>query len=267
MLTEHPGKERRLAAFLAIAAVISFVAPAQAETSEDDERPRLAGVWFSEQSFHHENVSADGLFATTEAPPPLPGDEPHLREPYVSAYREAQNSEPAGSGDFTLPADTEAQCHPDGMPKMMRGILPIEILQEPGKLVVLTEELSQVRRIFIGDPMPPLEELAQSYAGYSVGRWEGDTLVVDTAAILPQVNFIGLPNSGKVTVTERFRLAAPDRLEIAYTYSDPEVLAEPYQFTWTYERNDQHRILEYICDSNRYSAQPDGTLSFTIDPL
>ena len=248
--------------FAAVLAVSCLAAPLAAQ-----DRPDFAGVWFSEQSFHHENDTPDGLFAIVDAPPPLPGGEPVLREPHASAWRSRQQAAPPPSADpFAIPSDTEAQCHPDGMPKMMRGILPIEIMQEQGKLVVLTEELSQVRRVFIGDVMPPVDELAQSYAGYSVGRWEGDTLVVDTAAILPQVNFIGLPNSGEVTLIERFRLASPDRLEIAFTYRDPQVLAQPYEFTWTYRRNDGHRILEYICDANRYSAQPDGTLSLTLDP-
>jgi hypothetical protein len=56
-----------------------------------------------------------------------------------------------------------------------------------------------------------------------------------------------------------------DRLEIQFTYKDDLVLEEPYKFTWTYTRHDEHKVMEYVCDNNKYTIGPDGTVQFNID--
>jgi hypothetical protein len=171
---------------------------------------------------------------------------------------------PEEYGGSKLQADSSIQCLPDGMPRMMRGILPIEIVQTPKKLIIITEELSQVRRIFL-DKLPPMNEIIPGYAGYSAGHWEGSKLIVTTVSIRPEVLFAGIPYSEQRRITETFSLADKDRLEIKFKYEDNKVLTSPYEFTWTYTRHDDHKVAEYVCDNNKYTTLPDGSVEFNIE--
>lgn len=230
--------------------------------------PNFSGVWYSQQNLNRESDKAtegpDALFRQTiDEHVPADGG-PKLREPYRTQKQQADAIKAEKLKQDKILMDTEIQCRPDGMPKMMRGILPIEILQMPNKVVIIAEELSLVRRIFI-DKMPPSNEITPSYAGYSAGHWEGKTLIVRTVQIRPEISFADIPNSGKSEIAEEFRLIDKDHLEIKFTYKDDSVLEEPYTFTWTYERHDEHKIMEYICDNNKYSLNPDGTVQFNID--
>jgi hypothetical protein len=67
-------------------------------------------------------------------------------------------------------------------------------------------------------------------------------------------------------VTERLRLTAPDRLEAQITIEDPSILAKPYKFTFGYKRSREYRIMEYICDNNRYHSNADGGVSLEVAP-
>lgn len=232
----------------------------------------FSGVWFSDQWLNRQSDDAnDGQNAVfreenTDGSDPLeyPGGEPKLREPYRAEFEKAKAKKLAEKGESKLQADAGIQCLPDGMPKMMRGILPIEIVQAPKKLIIITEELSQVRRIFL-DKLPPMNEIIPSYAGYSVGRWDGSKLVVTTVSIRPEVTFAGIPHSDDARITETFSLLNKDSLEIKFKYQDEKVLSSPYEFTWTYKRHDEHKIAEYVCDNNKYTILPDGTVQFNID--
>jgi hypothetical protein len=232
----------------------------------------FSGVWFSEQWLNRQSDSAkdgpDALFReeNTEGNDPLefPGGEPKLREPYRDAFEKMKAKTPEDYEGSKLQADSSIQCLPDGMPRMMRGILPIEIVQTPKKLIIITEELSQVRRIFL-DKLPPMNEIIPSYAGYSAGHWEGAKLIVTTVSIRPDVLFAGIPHSEESRITETLSLLDKDRLEIKFKYEDNKVLTSPYEFTWTYTRHDDHKVAEYVCDNNKYTTLPDGSVEFNIE--
>ena len=225
----------------------------------------FSGVWYSDQNLNRVSDTADDLFQKGEVlDPKAKATAPKLREPYRLKKEKEDALKAEKLKQDKILTDTEIQCRPDGMPKMMRGILPIEIVQTPKKLVIVAEELSLVRRIFI-DKMPPANDITPSYAGYSAGHWEGDTLVVNTVQIRPDISFADIPNTGKSEVDERIRMIDKDRLEIQFTYKDDLVLEEPYKFTWTYTRHDEHKIMEYVCDNNKYTIGPDGTVQFNID--
>jgi hypothetical protein len=67
-------------------------------------------------------------------------------------------------------------------------------------------------------------------------------------------------------VTERLRLTGPDLLENQITIDDPEFLAKPYTFTFGYRRNPDYRIMEYICDNNRYHLNEEGGVDLEVSP-
>src|ERR1700685_2715267 len=111
------------------------------------------------------------------------------------------------------------------MPQMMSAIYPLEILQTPGQITIITEAFSEVRRIYLDEPQAKLGEVAPGYYGHSVGHWDGDTLAADTIAIKEEVlGFRSMPHSDQVRITERFHLVAPDVLHDQITVEDPVML-------------------------------------------
>lgn len=198
--------------------------------------------------------------------PPPPGGPPALKAPYASAYEAAikKRDDAVKRGEPLI--DASARCLPEGMPTMMAGTYDLEILHGKDDVVVLAEFLSQTRRIFLGASMPPVDEVSPSYNGFSVGHWEGDTLVVQTAGVRTDVPFMSMPHSKNMRITERIRLVAPDKLEDHVVIDDPEVFAKPYTFTYGYRRDPGYRIIEYICDNNRWQPDANGKATLKTTP-
>ena len=74
-------------------------------------------------------------------------------------------------------------CLPDGMPSMMMAMFPMEVLQTKGQITIIQEAYNQVRRIYLNDTLPAIEDAEPGFWGHSAGHWEGDTFVVDTVGI------------------------------------------------------------------------------------
>ena len=196
--------------------------------------------------------------------PPAPGGDPHLREPYATQYKSYEaRKKAADEAGKPLPS-ASTQCLPEGMPTIMGAVYNIQLLQTQQELVVLAEFLTQTRRIYLNEDMPPLEDIMPSYNGYSVGHWEGDTLVVKTIGVREDTRFYDFPHSRNMVITERLRLTAPDMLENRVKIEDPAVLQQPYEFTYGYKKDPTYRMMEYICDDNRYGVSPDGSVSLKI---
>lgn len=196
--------------------------------------------------------------------PPIGGDPP-LKEPYATAYKLYNEKRQAAEAAGKPLADRLMHCLPQGMPAMMGE--QIEIVQSPKKVVVLVEFMMQARRIFIGEKMPPADEISPSYNGYSVGHWEGDTLVVETRGVREDVTFWPweIPHSPALVITERWRLTGPDLMENRVTMVDPQVFTRPYVFTYGYKKDPVH-LGEYVCENKRDSVGEDGTQQMNIKP-
>ena len=109
---------------------------------------------------------------------------------------------------------------------------PIEILQTPGQVTIITEAFSEVRRVYMDQPQQPIDEVPPGYYGHSVGRWEKDTLVIDTVGIKECVpGYQNMPHSDKMRITERIRMVTPDVLHTQITIDDPVVLEKPVTYT------------------------------------
>lgn len=165
--------------------------------------------------------------------------------------------------------ETSDNCEPDGMPSLMTFPYNLEFLITPGKVTVIQEALMQVRRIFTdGRPLPGREQVDPNYFGYSVGRWEGETLVVTTIGTKPgqRLGIAGITNSDQLTITERISLDPKDRdlLHLEFTFEDPKVLAQPWRRTHMYRRDRTWEQIEYICvQNNRHRIDEKGQ---TITP-
>ena len=198
--------------------------------------------------------------------PPPPGGEPRLREPYATAYKAFQKRIQTADKEGKPLPDASTQCLPEGMPTLMGAVYNIQILQTPHELVVLAEFLTQTRRIYLNEKMPPAAAIAASYNGYSVGHWEGDTLVVRTLGVRDDARFFSFPHTRNMVITEWLRLTAPDRLEDRVRIEDPTVFLVPYEFTYGYKKDPTYKIIEYICDDNRYVTGDDGSISLKVTP-
>jgi hypothetical protein len=112
------------------------------------------------------------------------------------------------------------------------------------------EAYQQVRHIYTdGRPLPPDPDLR--FHGTSVGKWEGDTLVVESIGFSPLTELgRNIPHSGKMRIVERFRLSDPDTMTIETTITDPDVLRAPLTSARTLRRHRNWTTAEYICEEN-----------------
>jgi hypothetical protein len=130
---------------------------------------------------------------------------------------------------------------------MMLGTFPFELIVTPELVVVVSEQASGIRHIYTdGRGHGPAGK--RSNTGDSVGRWEGDALVVETTGMAASGTVVmGLPHSDQLRVTERFRKTAPDALEYTVTVEDPKVLTRPATGVRTFEHHADVKITEFVC--------------------
>ena len=204
---------------------------------------------------------AAGLGSDASPPPeelrvePIP--EPPLKPEYLSDWRERQEEIRRLTEQGLPPANNYSACIGDGMPAMMQGMFPMEVLETPGQITIIQEAYNQVRRIYFDEELPPAEDAEPRFAGHSVGRWEGDTLVVETVGIKDYVEFRNVPHSPTMRIIERLRLVGDEFMQNEVTIIDPEYLSEPWTWTWAYRRWPDYKIQEYVCENNRYYRDPD----------
>lgn len=228
------------------------VQPAATATSA---APDINGVW---EIYPDPFAGEENTFLEL----PVPGDGPKLREPYATEWKTLRANRDAKLKAGTPLVDPSTQCLPEGMPSIMGAIFPLEFLQTPGQVTVLAEFLTQTRRIYLNKTMPALEELTPSFYGMSVGKWEGDTLVVTTKGVKEETRFFEIPHSLEMTITERIKVTGPGLIENEITIDDPKVLLEPYRFTYGYKRNPDYQIMEYYCEREDplFKVKEDGTV-------
>ena len=166
------------------------------------------------------------------------------------------------------PEDNQtANCLPPGMPGIMGQPYPMEFLLTPGQVTILIEAYNQIRHIYTDGRKLP-EEPDPTFHGTSVGRWEGDTLVVDTVGFSPITQIAnGVSHSDKMRILERFRLADPDTMTIETTITDSDALTMPFTSSRTLRRHRDWTLAEYICEeNNRNSVDQSGKARINLAP-
>jgi hypothetical protein len=166
-----------------------------------------------------------------------------------------------------------ANCLPEGLPGgILVNHVGMEWVVAPGRVYMMGDgDGNKLRRIYTDgrghstDPNPTLY-------GESIGRWEGDTLVVDTTAILPQAilainEAIGVPNDGGMHVVERIHLTGPNEMHDDMTITAPKILTRPWITTRIYTRDRRRltEIREAICVQGtllKESTDKDGHASW-----
>ena len=149
-----------------------------------------------------------------------------------------------------------AHCKPSGVPAIDTIPLPYKIVQTPTLVLILYEENNVFRQIFldghhtVADPEP-------RWMGYSTGKWEGDTFVVDTTGFNDQswLDGMGHPHSEALHVTERFRRRDAGHLDVEVTIEDPNTYTKPIVYTQPAALVADEDLLEYFCTENEKDVQ------------
>jgi hypothetical protein len=218
--------------------------------------PDLTGVW---------GVYRGGRGADPKLAPPPAG--PLLLKPeYKKPYDERRALEAEANKRGEQLANTGAQCIPYGVPTMMSvAIYPVEFIQTPKQITIISEAFSEVRRVYMNVPQSKPDDVAPGYYGRSVGHWDGDTLVVDTIGIKPSIGgYRGMPHSAQMHITERISLIAPDYLHDQITIDDPVVLEKPVTYTLGYKRMPNYEMVEFVCDNNREYVDEKGVVRLQV---
>ncbi len=152
-------------------------------------------------------------------------------------------------------------CFPTGMPSwMLITHNAFEILFTPGRVTILGEgDGNRLRRIYT-DGRPHPADPDPSFHGHSIGHWQGNTLVVDTVALLPQVYLavneaVGVPNDGDMHIVERLHLQGPDTLYDELEISAAKLLTKPWHTTRKYyrQRLQKFDIVEGVCTQGSFA--------------
>ncbi len=145
--------------------------------------------------------------------------------------------------------DPVLDCTAPGMPAMMSNPYPMEFVERAdGDIVIRFEEFDSVRTIRMTDNEDPAD-IPASPTGYSIGHWDGDTLVVSTSRInWPYVNRVGVPQSEAVEVLERFTpVADGNRLDYELIVTDPANLIEPFVWQGHWDWRPGEAVQPYDC--------------------
>ena len=142
-------------------------------------------------------------------------------------------------------------CLPDGVPHGDLLPEPFKIIHSPGVIVMLYEVETTFRQIFTDGRKLP-DDPSPTWQGYSVGRWEGDTLVIDTAGFndLGWLDARGTGHSTEMRVEERFRRRDYGHLELTITITDPKIFTRPITFSVVEELLPDTDLFEHYCLEN-----------------
>jgi hypothetical protein len=147
--------------------------------------------------------------------------------------------------------DPNVHCMPRGAPRIWTDDYYKRIFQVPGRVIILTERNMQYRQIFTdGRPLP--KDPNPTWNGYSVGHWEGDTLVVETIGFRDDLwlDAAGKPLTEQAKVTEKIRRPNYGNLEVEITINDPKA----YKAPWTVKVNQplilDSELIDYYCLEN-----------------
>jgi hypothetical protein len=217
---------------LAVTALALAVPLAVAAQARPASRPDLAGVWQLEEG--QSTTFANTTPGRAEAPP---------LTPQAAALLDSRRA--GRSADPTL------QCMPMGFPRNMMTRLPIEIVQSRRQVVLLFATGLRARRVYT-DGRKHDDDIDPSFNGESIGRWQGDTLVVDTRGFKDTwLDSDGAPHSEALHVVERIRrLAGGHELEDRITVEDPVMLSRPWSTRKLYRAMPGLKLIDYTCQEH-----------------
>jgi hypothetical protein len=196
-----------------------------------DGKPDLTGIWRTSVGGYLQNLARD-----------LP--EVPFRPAALALFKERQANNGKGR-----PSE---RCLPHGVTDFDALGTPTKIIQTPAVTVILFESYNHYRQILTdGRPLP--EKHQPAWLGYSVGKWEGDTLVVETSGFndITWLDDGGLPHTEALRVIERFRRRDFGHMTIEITVDDPEAYTRPWTVTIPKQLMADTELIEWICENEK----------------
>ena len=193
--------------------------------------PDFSGIWRAPTGKYLENLGADGIEIQMQ-----PWAERLYKERQENEYKDR----PGG------------RCLPHSVTDFDGHFTPRKIIQQPGLIVMLFESYHSYRQIFTdGRPLP--EERDPAWFGYSVGKWEGDTLVVDTVGINENtwLDDTGHPHSDALHIVERFRRPDFAHMEVQVTIDDAKAYKKPWTARIGWELMPDTELLDWVCENEK----------------
>ena len=216
----------------------SWLCPRAAAAQHD-----LSGVWMRQQP---------GNGFSEDPPPPLTA---------WALERFAANRPTVGPHAALDANDPTVYCAPPGVPYVLAVPTPFELVHANGEVIQLFEYNHFVRRIHTdgrGHPDDLRTTGAYEWLGHSIGRWEGDTFVIDTIGFndVTWLDRVGHPHSEALHLVERLRRPTPDTLEYSVMVDDPRAYNAPWTGRMLFVRRPDWEILEHVCTTtaNSYDA-------------
>jgi hypothetical protein len=195
-----------------------------------DGKPDLSGVWLT-RGIYIGDIAKD-----LKEPVPM---QPWAADLYKHRRDTESREDPTG------------WCVVGGVPRSTAVPYPFKIINTTGMVVMLYEAVHSYRQIFTDGREIPKDPNPQWF-GYSVGKWEGDTLVVSSTGFNDNVwldNF-GHPAGESLRVTERFRRKDFGHLDVDVTIDDPKTYTKPWTVTLPLIYQGDSELIEYMCTEN-----------------
>ena len=229
---------------LAVVAALAFSSVVFAQTASQSgaattrtvgPSPGIAGVWVPAREFVRS-------FNADEVPPMQPWAEKEF-----NALREGLSDPNARRDDM----DPATNCAPLGFPRILMIPLPTEIIQLPGKVLMLFEWDHWIRPIYTdGRDHPKDDDLDPTWMGHAIGRWDGDTLVVDTVGLkgngVTWIDTVGHPHTEALHIVERWRRIDYDTLQVDFTFDDPKAYTKPWKGQYVFTLKPDWEVVEYV---------------------
>ena len=258
---------RSLPLALALAAGI-VSAPAQSPSFEPqrlaDGKPDLNGIWQALGSAHYDierhmarpaMMLREGPHGSLPAVPVLrlgavgavPGGLGIVEGGKIPYTPEAQRQRQENQANW-IERDPEVKCYLPGVPRAVYMPFPFQIFQNEHSVFIAYEFAGAVREIYLEDVGPAETD---SWMGQSVGRWEGDTLVVEVTGFNDQTWFdrSGTHHSNQLRVVERYTLSSPNHIRYEADIEDPEVFTRPWKISLPLYRRlePDARLMDFKC--------------------
>ena len=212
---------------LAVLTLVIGVTPAQAQRTADG-KPDFSGVWRVVNDKYLKNLAADNV--------PVP-----FTPAAMALYNERRRNNGKGK-----PSD---RCLPRGVPAaLLVRDHPWKIIQTPGVFLMLFDESLHYRQIFLDGRGFP-EDTTPTWFGYSIARWDGDSLVAETMGFNEEtwLDDGGHPHSDALHVIERFRRPTARTMQIEITINDPKTYSKPWTATVSFELLPDDGLTEHMC--------------------
>ena len=209
-----------------------------------DGHPDLSGIWMRVRP-----PAPDGRRGFTGLEVFAPPDFVFPYTPWGEALFKARQARQGGG----RPAE---RCLPHGVPDAMLPETPFKIVQHPGLTLILYEEFARFRQIFLDGRTSPIDP-NPAWLGYSLGRWDGDSFVVDTRGFNDQtwLDDAGRPHSDAMRTTERFRRRDFGHMEMVLMIDDPKAYTRSWSVTIPFVLMPDTELIESVCDNEKYASR------------